>query len=243
MPLYVTEQQVSELLTPADAIAAVEACFDRLARGVIDNPARVRAERARRPLRGHAVRRPRARLRGAEVVPVASRRHAVPRRAVLARACAARGGRRGRHARAAPNGGRVGRRREAPRPCRCAHARGDRLRPAGRLARRGTANGAALARACARPLPRRCAPRRVLPRARLRAGGLRPGGRRLRHRRHRDHGEGAGAARGVAPRRCVRLRGRGERRRAARELDDDVLGGRRSSARTRARRRSSRPAI
>ena len=44
MPVYVTEQQVSELLTPADAIAAVEACFDRLARGVIDNPARVRAE-------------------------------------------------------------------------------------------------------------------------------------------------------------------------------------------------------
>jgi alanine dehydrogenase len=44
MPLYVTEQQVSELLTPADAIAAVEACFDRLARGVIDNPARVRAD-------------------------------------------------------------------------------------------------------------------------------------------------------------------------------------------------------
>jgi len=44
MPVYVTEQQVSELLTPADAAAAVEACFDRLARGVIDNPARVRAD-------------------------------------------------------------------------------------------------------------------------------------------------------------------------------------------------------
>ena len=44
MPLYLTEQQVSELLTPADAITAVEACLDRLARGVIDNPARVRVE-------------------------------------------------------------------------------------------------------------------------------------------------------------------------------------------------------
>jgi ornithine cyclodeaminase/alanine dehydrogenase len=44
VPLYITEQQVSELLTPADAMTAVEACFDRLARGVIDNPARVRAE-------------------------------------------------------------------------------------------------------------------------------------------------------------------------------------------------------
>ncbi len=43
-PLYVTEQQVSDLLTPVDAIAAVERCFDRLARGVIENPARVRAE-------------------------------------------------------------------------------------------------------------------------------------------------------------------------------------------------------
>ena len=42
--LYVTEQQVSELLTPPDAFAAVEACFGRLARGAIDNPARVRAE-------------------------------------------------------------------------------------------------------------------------------------------------------------------------------------------------------
>lgn len=44
MPLYVTEQQVAELLTPAEAFAAVEACFDRLARGVVDNPARVRAD-------------------------------------------------------------------------------------------------------------------------------------------------------------------------------------------------------
>lgn len=44
MPLYLTEQQVAELLTPAEAFAAVESSFDRLARGVIDNPARVRAE-------------------------------------------------------------------------------------------------------------------------------------------------------------------------------------------------------
>jgi ornithine cyclodeaminase/alanine dehydrogenase-like protein (mu-crystallin family) len=41
--LYVTEEQVAELLTPADAIAAVDASFDRLARGAIDNPTRVRA--------------------------------------------------------------------------------------------------------------------------------------------------------------------------------------------------------
>jgi alanine dehydrogenase len=43
MPLYVTEAQVADLLTPADARAAVHASFERLARGVVDNPARVRA--------------------------------------------------------------------------------------------------------------------------------------------------------------------------------------------------------
>jgi ornithine cyclodeaminase/alanine dehydrogenase len=41
--LYVTEAQVAELLTPADAIAAVERSFERLARGAIESPARVRA--------------------------------------------------------------------------------------------------------------------------------------------------------------------------------------------------------
>jgi ornithine cyclodeaminase/alanine dehydrogenase-like protein (mu-crystallin family) len=44
VPLYLSEQRVSELLTPAEAITAVEACLDRLARGVVDNPARVRVE-------------------------------------------------------------------------------------------------------------------------------------------------------------------------------------------------------
>jgi len=44
MPVYVTEDQVAELLAPADARAAVHASFERLARGVVVNPARVRAE-------------------------------------------------------------------------------------------------------------------------------------------------------------------------------------------------------
>jgi ornithine cyclodeaminase/alanine dehydrogenase len=44
VPTYVTEAQVAELLTPAAAIDAVEASFHRLARGVVDNPPRVRAE-------------------------------------------------------------------------------------------------------------------------------------------------------------------------------------------------------
>ena len=42
--LYVTEAEVAALLTPAEAIAAVEASLGRLARGAIDNPVRVRVE-------------------------------------------------------------------------------------------------------------------------------------------------------------------------------------------------------
>jgi ornithine cyclodeaminase/alanine dehydrogenase len=44
MPLYVTEDQVAQLLTPADARAAVHASFERLALGVVENPPRVRAD-------------------------------------------------------------------------------------------------------------------------------------------------------------------------------------------------------
>jgi ornithine cyclodeaminase/alanine dehydrogenase len=41
MPLYVTESEVAELLTPGDAFAAVEASLERLARGVVDNHVRI----------------------------------------------------------------------------------------------------------------------------------------------------------------------------------------------------------
>ena len=44
MPVYVTEAQVAALLTPTAARAVVHASFERLARGVVDNPPRVRAE-------------------------------------------------------------------------------------------------------------------------------------------------------------------------------------------------------
>lgn len=44
MPVYVTEAEVAELLDPADARVAVHASFERLARGVVDNPARMRAD-------------------------------------------------------------------------------------------------------------------------------------------------------------------------------------------------------
>ena len=42
MPLYLTESEVEQLLTPADVISAVEACFERLARGEIENRPRSR---------------------------------------------------------------------------------------------------------------------------------------------------------------------------------------------------------
>jgi alanine dehydrogenase len=42
VPLYLTEAEVEQLIAPADAIAAVEACFQRLARGEVDNRPRYR---------------------------------------------------------------------------------------------------------------------------------------------------------------------------------------------------------
>jgi ornithine cyclodeaminase/alanine dehydrogenase-like protein (mu-crystallin family) len=42
LPLYLTEAHIEKLLTPADALAAVEACFERQARGVIRNRPRQR---------------------------------------------------------------------------------------------------------------------------------------------------------------------------------------------------------
>jgi alanine dehydrogenase len=42
VPLYLTESEVEQLITPADAIAAVEASCDRLARGEIENHPRYR---------------------------------------------------------------------------------------------------------------------------------------------------------------------------------------------------------
>jgi alanine dehydrogenase len=42
VPLYLTEADVERLLTPADVIAAVEGCCDRLARGEIENRPRAR---------------------------------------------------------------------------------------------------------------------------------------------------------------------------------------------------------
>jgi alanine dehydrogenase len=41
VPLYLTEAEVAELLTPAEAFAAVESSFERLARGRVDNRPRV----------------------------------------------------------------------------------------------------------------------------------------------------------------------------------------------------------
>jgi alanine dehydrogenase len=42
MPLYLRESEVEELLSPEDAVHAVEACFQRLARGVVESRPRFR---------------------------------------------------------------------------------------------------------------------------------------------------------------------------------------------------------
>jgi alanine dehydrogenase len=42
VPLYLTEDDVAELLTPADAVEAVEACFRRMAAGAVENRPRYR---------------------------------------------------------------------------------------------------------------------------------------------------------------------------------------------------------
>ena len=42
MPLYLTEADVAELLTPADAVDAIDACFRRMAAGVVENRPRYR---------------------------------------------------------------------------------------------------------------------------------------------------------------------------------------------------------
>ena len=42
MPLYLTEQDVAELLTPAEAVEAIEGCFRRLAAGSVENRPRYR---------------------------------------------------------------------------------------------------------------------------------------------------------------------------------------------------------
>src|SRR5439155_23278819 len=50
VPLFLTEQDVTELLTPADAVEAIEACFRRMAGGRVANRPRYRL-----PLEGGAL--------------------------------------------------------------------------------------------------------------------------------------------------------------------------------------------
>ena len=42
MPLYLREADIDELLSPADAVEAVEGCFARIARGTVENRPRYR---------------------------------------------------------------------------------------------------------------------------------------------------------------------------------------------------------
>jgi ornithine cyclodeaminase/alanine dehydrogenase-like protein (mu-crystallin family) len=41
-PVHLTEEDVARLLTPADAVATIEACFERMARGAVENRPRYR---------------------------------------------------------------------------------------------------------------------------------------------------------------------------------------------------------
>src|SRR5215471_1927238 len=50
VPLYLTETDVAELLTPADAVEAIEDCFRRMAAGTVENRPRYRL-----PLEGGAL--------------------------------------------------------------------------------------------------------------------------------------------------------------------------------------------
>ncbi len=42
MPLHITEAEVADLLSPKDAVEAIEACFERMAAGVVENRPRYR---------------------------------------------------------------------------------------------------------------------------------------------------------------------------------------------------------
>jgi alanine dehydrogenase len=42
VPLYLTEDDVQSLLTPSDAVGAIEGCFERMARGAVENASRRR---------------------------------------------------------------------------------------------------------------------------------------------------------------------------------------------------------
>jgi alanine dehydrogenase len=44
VPRYITEDEVASVLTPAEALAAVEGALERIARGAVDNPLRVRVD-------------------------------------------------------------------------------------------------------------------------------------------------------------------------------------------------------
>ncbi len=57
-PLYLSEKQVAELLSPAAAVEAIEACFGRMARGAVENRAPLPAAARARSARGNGGVRP-----------------------------------------------------------------------------------------------------------------------------------------------------------------------------------------
>ena len=216
MPLYLTEQDVAALLTPADALEAVEESFHRLARGGVDNRPRERlpldeGQFAVMPCvdreLGYAGLKTYAWMRDGTpfLVALFSLEHA--RLEALIEAdklgqlrTGAASGVAARHL-ARPGAatlGVIGCGWQAASQIACIRAAVPAIERVVVYCR----NEERLAAFCAR--------------ARRDAGRVAPRGGRAGRRRHRDHVEGPGAARRVAARRRARLRGRRERPGAAR---------------------------
>ncbi len=195
MPLYLTEQDVAELLTPADAVEAIEACFRRMAAGSVENRPRYRlgleegalAVMAAADLElGYAGAKVYAGFRDGTRFAVLLFRADSPELVAVLEAdklgqlrTGAASGVAARHLAAggATSLGMIGCGWQAESQLACIRA----ARSADRARRR--------------VLPDRGAPARVLREARRRAGGEPSGSRRVRRRRHRDHVARPGAAR------------------------------------------------
>ena len=239
MTLYLSEADVAALLSPADAVEAVEALLPADGRGRRREPAALPARARSRGARGDGRVRSRTRLRGRQ--GLRGVRHGRPVRGAALphrRARARRGDRRGQ-ARPAAHRRRQRRRSPAPGPVRRDERRPDRLRLAGGVAARLHPRRRPDAGARRRLLPHRVDAARLL-RAHGRGAGRepsRPG--RVRRRRDRHHLPRPRPARRVASPRRARLRRRRERRAPPRGRQRRRPARARSSAATRSRTRSS----
>ena len=113
VPLYLTEADVASLVSPADAVEAVEACFRRMAAGEVEIAPRRRLRLPEGALADMAASDQRARARRREALRGDAERRDLRRLPLRRGVLGARRGDRGRPARAAPNRRRERRRRAA----------------------------------------------------------------------------------------------------------------------------------